>query len=530
MLQPRIIKTSEVSKTSEVYIGCDIGSQGVKAILLSADGQICAEAKASYDIGYPRPTWAEQPAQVWLDGLVQAIGAVRAAAQVAPQQIRAIGLAAQVDGLVPLDRAGRPLRPAIIWMDRRAVRECAELAGVQPSPCPISGLNLDPSHVAPKIRWLAYNEPQVYDAAAHFLLPGSYVAYHLTGVLGVDCSNASSTLLLDLRKRAWSDELCARFGIEPDRLAPIRPASEVLGRLRPAVARELGLSEQTVVVVGCGDEHAACLGAGVIEPGLVGDIVGTAEPVCAASRDLLFDPSGLVETHCHADPALWLLENPGFVSGANYRWFCEQFAPLETKAASEQGTSPYALLDAAVATVPAGSEGLILLPCLMGAMAPTWNPAARGAFLGFTLAHTRNHFARAVLEASAYAVRDILDQMRRVGLALREVRVMGGGARSRLWRQIKADVTGLPVALPQSVEATALGAAMLALVGSGDYATLTQAAERIVRIVETVQPQSEAVSRYEEYYQLYRAAYFALLPVFERAASKPDRFPKTCQV
>jgi xylulokinase len=499
-------------------IGCDIGSQGVKAILLSTDGQVRAEAQAAYDIHYPRPLWAEQPVESWLNGLAQVIKAVSAAVQAATEQICAIGLAAQVDGLVALDRAGQPLRAAIIWMDRRADRECAELAGAQPSPCPISGLNLDPSHVAPKIRWLARNEPEVYGAAAHFLLPGSYVAYHLTGELAVDYSNASSTLLMDLRRRDWSKELCARFGVELDHLAPIHPATEVLGRLRPAVAKELGLSEQTLVMVGCGDEHAACLGAGVVQPGLVGDIIGTAEPVCAASRDLLFDPTGLVETHCHADSALWLLENPGFVSGANYRWFCEQFAPLERQAASERGISPYALIDEAAAAVPAGSEGLILLPCLMGAMTPTWNPAARGTFFGFTLAHTRNHFARAILEGSAYAVRDILDQMRRVGLPLRELRVMGGGARSRLWRQIKADVTGLPVVLPESVETTALGAAMLALVGSGEYATLTEAAERIVRLVETVQPQPKVASRYEEYYRLYRDAYFALLPVFERAA------------
>ena len=504
----------------QYVIGCDVGSQGVRAVLLSVKGRIAAEAKAAYEILYPRPLWAEQPVQSWLDGLKQVIRAVCFAAQATPEQVCAIGLAAQVDGLVALDRSGQPLRPAIIWMDHRADRECAELASVQPSPCPISGLNLDPSHVAPKIRWLARHEPHVYDTAAHFLLPGSFVAHYLTGEFAIDYSNASSTLLMDLRRRDWSEELCARFGVNAARLAPIRPATEVLGRLRPAVAQELGLSEGTLVMVGCGDEHAACLGAGVIQPGLVGDIVGTAEPVCAASRDLLFDSTGLVETHCHADPALWLLENPGFVSGANYRWFCEQFAPLERQAASEQGISPYALLDEAAATAPAGSEGLILLPCLMGAMTPTWNPAARGTFFGFTLAHTRNHFARAILEGSAYAVRDILDQMRRVGLALRELRVMGGGARSRLWRQIKADVTGLPVTLPANIETTALGAAMLALVGPGQYATLAEAAEQIVRVVETVQPQPENALRYDECYQLYREAYFALLPVFERVTRR----------
>jgi len=347
------------------------------------------------------------------------------------------------------------------------------------------------------------------------------VGYHLTGEIAVDYSNASSTLLMDVRRREWSPELCARFDIPPERLAPIRPATDVLGRLRPALAAQLGLSAQTLVTVGSGDEHAACLGAGVVRPGLVCDIAGTAEPVCAASPEPAFDSTGLVETHCHADPDLWLLENPGFVSGANYRWFRDQFAPLETAAANERGLDPYDLLNDLAASVPPGSEGLILLPCLMGAMTPTWNASARGTFFGFTLAHRREHFVRAVLEASAYAVRDITDQMRRMGLPLDVIRAVGGGARSRLWRQIKANVSGLPVALPQTTETTALGAAMLALVGVGAGVSLAQASELTVRIVETVDPQPETQARYEDYYQLYRSAYFALLPVFEQAARLP---------
>jgi xylulokinase len=214
------------------------------------------------------------------------------------------------------------------------------------------------------------------------------------------------------------------------------------------------------------------------------------------------------------------LENPGFVSGANYRWFRDQFAPLEVAAAAEGGPSAYERLNALAAQAPPGAEGLVLLPCLMGAMAPTWSAAARGTFAGFTLAHTRAHFVRAVLEASAYAVRDIVDQMRALGLPLAEIRVVGGGSRSRLWRQIKADVTGLPVTLPQTSETTALGAAMLALVGLGAFGSLSEAAGQVVRIAETVEPQPAAQAQYEDYYQMYRATYFALLPVFEQAARR----------
>lgn len=503
-------------------IGCDIGSQSTKAVLVSFDGALIGEASESYAIDYPQPLWAEQPVERWTDALNLAVRSLLTATKVKPEEIRALGVAAQVDGVVPVDASGKALRPAIIWMDRRAGGQCDSVRqGMgEEAVFALTGLNLDATHVAPKIRWIADTQPDIYDHATYFLLPGSFIAYYLTGEIAVDYANASSTLLMDARTREWSPEMRRQFGVELGRLAPIRPATAPLGPLRLKLAEALGLSEKTVVVVGSGDEHAACLGAGIVRPGLVGDIVGTAEPVCAASAQPVFDPARLIETHCHADPDLWLLENPGFVSGGNLRWYRDHFSPLEVRAAAEQAVSPYQLLDAGASRVPPGADGMIFLPCLMGAMAPTWNESARGAFLGFTLAHTRDHFTRAVLEGSAYAVRDITDQMGAMGLELKELRAMGGGARSRLWNQIKADVTGLPVAVPQITETTALGAALLALVGSGAYATLTEASERIVRIVARYEPQPPAQAVYSELYQLYRQTYFALLPVFEKAAGR----------
>jgi xylulokinase len=288
--------------------------------------------------------------------------------------------------------------------------------------------------------------------------------------------------------------------------------------LQQEYAEMAGLSPHTAVILGCGDEHAASLGAGVISSGLVCDITGTAEPVCAASREPLFDHTGLVETHCHADPDLWLLENPGFVSGGNYRWLRDQFAPDQVIKASQLGLDPYDLLNQEAEAVPPGSDGLVMLPCLSGAVTPTWNALARGVFSGFTLAHRRAHFVRAVLEASAYALRDITDRMQAMGLALKQVRAVGGGARSPLWRQIKADVTGLPVTLLQTVETTALGAGLLALVGRGYARTPYEAVKASVRVVETRDPDPNTSERYQAYYQLYRATYFALQPVFEKAS------------
>ena len=502
----------------DYVIGADIGSQSVKAILLSVEGKFVGEASQEYPIDYPHPLWAEQPVERWTNALTLAIRQLVRQTHTNANNIRALALATQVDGVVPVDSSGMVLHPGIIWMDRRAE---AQLKGVEITPgadraFELTGLNLDATHVAPKIRWLMETHPEIASRTRSYLLPGSYMAHFLTGEIAVDYSNASSTLLLDVRSRNWSSEMCTAFGIDPDQLAPVYAATAPIGSLRSQIAEAMGLNPVTRVMVGCGDEHAACLGAGVTRPGLVGDIAGTAEPVGAVSAHPVFDPTHLIETHCHADPDVWLLENPGFVSGGNLRWYREQFAHLEVQSALEQNTSPYRLLDEQAARIPPGSGGMIFLPTLMGAMAPTWNAAARGTFFGFTLAHSRDHFFRAVLEGSAYAVRDNTDQMQAIGLQLDEIRVVGGGSKSPLWNQIKADVTGLPVVVPEITETTALGAAFLGLVGTGAFSSLSEAGEHVVQIAKRYEPQPANQAAYQESYHMYRELYFSLLPVFER--------------
>lgn len=502
-------------------IGCDIGSQAVKAILLSEEGNIVAEASSAYAIEYPKPTWAQQNPKDWENATINAISRLVIESGVPKEDVAAIGLDAQVDGFVAVNAAGEVLYPAIIWMDRRAVTQVDKIRQMYSADeiFNLSGLNLDPYHVAPKIRWLADEYPRSFENARFFLMPGSYLAYFLTGEVAVDYSNASSMLLMDIRQRTWSPRLCSIFQIPLESLPPIYPANQVIGNLRSSLASELGLSPRTKVILGCGDEHAACLGAGVIHPKMVCDITGTAEPVCAVAEAPLFDDTGLVETHSHAHPNYWLLENPGFVSGGNYRWFRDHFGQQEIDQAHVMNCEAYELLDRIAEQVPPGSDGLILLPCLMGSTTPTWNSSTRGVFLGFSLTHTRSHFARAILEGSAYGLRDIVTRMMEIGLPIKEIRVVGGGARSPLWRQIKADVTGLPVSLPQTVETTALGAAILALNGVGLTETIDEACDLSVKVIETREPQDQNTAIYNQHYQTYRAAYFALLPVFEQAAN-----------
>jgi len=275
------------------------------------------------------------------------------------------------------------------------------------------------------------------------------------------------------------------------------------------------------VVCGCGDEMAATLGAGVVDPGVVCNVVGTAEPICAVTREPCFDPTGLVECHPHADPATWLLENPGFVSGGGYRWFRDHLGREELARSDDVRVDVYELLNELAATAPPGSDGLVWLPCLMGAMAPEWNADARACWYGLTPAHGRAHLLRALLEGSAYALRDVLEAMRGAGVEPERIVCVAGGARSELWRQIRADVTGVPVGVAADVETTARGAAMLAASGAGLHASVADASAAMSREGgEPLLPDPERQALYERSYALYRALYDALRPVFALGAGR----------
>jgi xylulokinase len=419
--------------------------------------------------------------------------------------------------MVVCDAEGRRLRPALIWMDRRAEAQAAALAErISPEDFYRAvGANLDSSHAVFKALWVRDEEPEVWRDAASLQSPGTYVLRHATGITAVDPSNASSLALLDPRTKSWSREVLEAVEIDPGMLPELGDATEAVGAVTAAFADASGLAADTVVAIGCGDEMAATLGAGVFEPGEVCDVVGTAEPVCAASAEPREDPTMLVECHPHADPDAWLLENPGFVSGGNLRWWRDQFAPEERRNEERGLGDAYDQLSEEASQIPPGSDGVVFLPAMQGAMAPEWNGAARGVFFGLTLAHTRDHMTRAILEGSAFGLRDILEAMKAAGLGVRRLTIVGGGAKGPLWRQIKADVTGLPVRVPESVETTATGAAILAAVGSGVHPNVADAVTEFVAFrPEEHEPDPKARDAYDEAYARYRQVYFALKPVF----------------
>jgi xylulokinase len=498
-------------------LGCDVGSQGTNVALYAADGTLVGSSYQTYDLSFPFPGAAEQDADAWAPAIAAGVRELLGLVPEGASAVKGLSFGSQLDGMVVCGTDGTALRPAMIWMDRRAEEQAAAVAtAIDPAAFYRAvGANLDSSHAVFKALWVRDQEPDVWSRAAFLLTPGSYVLREVAATVAVDHSNASSMALLDPRTRAWSEEALAAVDLTSSLLPQVVAATEPIATVSAAFAEATGLDPSTVVAVGCGDEMAATLGAGVYAPGDVCDVVGTAEPVCAASAEPREDPTMLVECHPHADPDAWLLENPGFVSGGNLRWWRDQFAPIERDAEAVGLGDAYDFLSTEAGHVEPGAEGLVFLPCMQGAMAPEWNGAARGVFYGLTLAHTRDHMTRAILEGSAFALRDILTAMTDAGLDVRRLTIVGGGAKGPLWRQIKADVTGLPVRVPVSVETTATGAAILAAVGSGVHASIADAVEAFVAYrPEVHEPDPDARAAYDEAYARYRRVYDALRPVF----------------
>lgn len=487
-------------------VGVDVGSQSVKAALLDPDGRTLATAGSPCTMAHPQAGWAEQDPADWERALGEAVRAVLATSGVRPTDVTHLGLACQVDGVVAVDDRHRPLRPAIIWLDRRADAEVDRLTHKVGAEAifTTTGLAPDASHTAPKMMWLREHEPEVFGAARSLPPVAGYLLARLTGVLAQDHANASSSLVYDVTAGTWSDLLLEAAGLDEALLAPIRRSDEVAGQLLPAAAELLGLTTGCRVVVGTGDEHAATLGAGAARPGVIADVTGTAEPVCAvADPDLgggvVLDPERMVETHAHSVPGRLLVENPGFVSGGSTLWL----------ARSVLGTDQGEVFGLA-ADAPAGADGVIFLPALSGSMAPRWNERMRGTFTGLAMNHDGHHLARAVLEGCAFALRDVVDRLDALGVG-GEVRVVGGGARSRLWLSIKAGVLGRPVRPVLAEEATALGAALLAGTAAGTFTDLDDAVARAVALAPTtVDPDPAVRERYDEAYARYRGLFDAV--------------------
>ena len=493
------------------FVGVDVGTSGARALVVRDDGALLGAAATSYPLATPASGCAEQEPDDWFRGSVDALRGALAQAGGAAGDVRGLGLTGQMHSAVFLDGDGGVLRPAILWCDQRTARECDELTGLAGGRAGLIDKTLNvalPGFTAPKLLWLRRHEPERAARLRTLLVGKDYVRFRLTGGRVTDVSDASGTLLFDVAARRWSEAMLSALAIEPTLLPRCVESREVAGALTAEAARATGLPAGLPVVGGAGDQAASAIGCGVVAPGAFSISLGTSGVVFAACARPLVDRDGTLHSFCHAVPATWHAMGVMLSAGGAVNWF-------RRLVRGERGDVGYAELDQEAAAAPHGSDGLLFLPDLTGERTPVNDPDARGAFVGLTLRHGRGHAMRAVMEGVAYGLRASFELLAARGLPDREVRITGGGARSRLFCEIVASVLERDVVRLAADEGPAFGAAMLAASGVGGT-PLPELAARWVRVADVVAADRASAPIHREGLARTRAAYQAL-----RGSSRP---------
>jgi xylulokinase len=494
-----------------MWMGIDVGTGGTRALVVDDRGRIRAGFTAPHeDMRMERPLWAEQRPEDWWDATVQAVRGALAQARISGRDVRGVGLSGQMHGLVILDADRNVIRPSLIWCDQRSQQQVdyinrtvgrANILTYTANPV-LTGFTL------PKLLWVRDNEPQLYERVRHMLLPKDYVRFRLTGEFATDVSDASGTALFDVVNRRWSSSMIDALALDPAILPKCYESVEVTGAISASVTGLTGLLAGTPVVGGGGDQASSAVGNGIVEAGVVSCTLGTSGVVFAHMEQVSYDLSGRVHTFCHAVPGKWHVMGVTQGAGLSLQWFRNQVA---------RGLD-YDAITAEAAKAPAGAQGLFWLPYLMGERTPHLDAAARGGWIGLTASHTRADLARAVIEGVSYSQKDCLDIIEQLGVTVNSVRVSGGGGRSPFWRQVLADVLEKPVVTLETQEGSAYGAALMALAGTGAYASVPEVCRATVRETATISPRPESSAFYREGHAVYRAIYPALKPVNQMIA------------
>lgn len=485
----------------DLLVGIDLGTSSVKVVATDPPGRPVARAARPYPVRAPAPGFAEQDPDAWWQATRMALAEVLDTRPVRDGTVRAVGLSGQMHGLVAVDGAGEPVRPAIIWPDTRSREACAAIArraGAE-RVRQLTGAPVSTGFLAPSLLWLREREPAAFDRVRSVLLPKDYLRLRLTGDRATDPSDASGTLLYDLRTGEWSGEILAALGLDPAVLPPVRASAAVAGAVSPAAAKLTGLPPGVPVVTGAGDQMAGALTLGVTVPGRAAAVIGTGGQLITTVAEPVVDPTGRVQTFAHALPARWLLLGAVLAAGQSLEWLARVTGAAGTVAD----------LVAEAAQVPAGADGLLFLPYLNGVRTPHVDPSARGCFVGLRLSHTRAHLVRAVLEGVAFAMRECLDAVQELAGPVSVV-CSGGGARLAAWCQIQADVYGQPVRVTHGQDHSARGAALLAGEGVGLGPGLAASAP----VESTLAPTPATRERYQQLYARYRGLYPALRETF----------------
>ena len=483
-------------------IGIDLGTSGAKFLLVAADGTILAENTQTYPVFYPRSGWSEQNPEDWFAAALRGLKALLQGQDKAA--VKGISFGGQMHGLVALDKDDNVIRPAILWNDGRTEQETAYLNRIigKEKLAAYTGNIAFAGFTAPKILWMKRNEPENFKKIARIMLPKDYLAYRLSGRFCTDVSDASGTLLLDVKNRRWSPEMCAVCGISEQQLPELFESFEPVGTLKEEIAKEFGLSAGVRVIAGAGDNAAAAVGTGVVGEGGCNLSLGTSGTLFVSSRAYKEDKVNALHSFCHADGG-WHLMGCILSAASCNAWWSDNILQTNDYAKEQEGLEG-----------ELGKNGVYFLPYLMGERSPHNDVNARGAFIGMRPDTSRGQMTLAVLEGVAFALRDCLEAARKNGVRIGRTMLCGGGAKSPLWRKIIANVMDLPVDLPQTEQGPSFGAAMLAMVGCGEYATVRAAAEAIVRVRETVLPDPAIARRYEEHYAVFRSLYPVLRGAF----------------
>jgi xylulokinase len=501
-----------------LLLGIDVGTTGTKACLFTPDGALVASGQAEYPLQHLRPGWVEQDPHDWWRATCAAVRAALAQTPNAAARIIGIAVSGQAPTLIAVDAQGEPIRPALLWMDRRADAQVAALNeqfGADEI-YRVTGNRSDGYYIAPKLRWLRDHELETLQRTHRLLLVTGFINQRLTGEFSMDSVHVGLLSLFNRRTGAWWEAMGEACGVRPEQFPTAQAGHMQLGEVTRAAADATGLRAGTPVFVGTVDGAAAALEAGAVSDGIVAEMTGTSSVLLMASQHIATDPALI--SMPHAAPGLHLLLGAISTSGAALRWFRDEFGHVEQTTAELLHGDAFELMTQQAARVPAGSGGVLFLPYLAGERSPIWHTQARGVFFGLSLATPRGALIRAILEGTAFALRHNIEVARAAGMTAREIRSVGGGARSPLWSQIKADVLGLPVALPEASIGAPFGDALLVGLGSGIYTDLAATAQQIVRIRAVYEPDTDRHARYSQMYALYRDLYTHLRDDFDRAA------------
>jgi len=502
----------------DYILSLDLGTTAIKVALINRAGKIVASSTQEYQLLTPDTLSVELPVETYWEAFKRGLADAIARGSVPAAAIRCMGISAQGETLILLDKSGAPLRNAIVWMDNRAQREAEELDshfGRDVVYATTGQVSIVPTWPASKLLWIKRNEPSIFAKTDKILLIEDYFIYRLTGQFVCEGSLICSTAYWDINTKRWWKEMLRYLEIDESKLPQIREPGERVGRITPSAARELNLGTDMEVCTGALDQAAGAIGVGNIRPGLFSENTGAALAICATVNRSFTDPGRQMPCHYHGVRDMYMAHT--FTTGGMVmKWFRDGFCAEEISVARGTGKDPYQLMDLQALRVSPGCDGLVMLPHLSGAMAPEANPKAKGVFYGATLRHTKGHFIRSIMEAIGFIVMRNIRAVESMGIDVGEIRVLGGGSRSDGWNQIKADITGRVVVTTEYSDAACLGAAILGGSAVGLFDDLGDAAARMVNLKKRFAPDPENHKVYQEQFEHYLALYDALCPSFER--------------